>query len=403
MKFFIALLGIATLAACSGSSSDETEGEATERTEEKSSTLASTQTQEVDPGATILEAAKIKVGMKVGGRILTIEGKATSNFYYFENEGKLRDIVTVRLENKSTTLRPYIKVYNSERSQLFELFDRTPGANAEKALSLDPGTGLYVEVLPYDSVGAYEISAICQNAYDKYEANDDQLRPTTMKFITSIEASIMDKNDPDWYQVTPTTVGKVTISLENLSSTLRPYVKVYSASKSELIERWDRTVGAGLDFTVDLKPGEDFYIQVLPYSTNGAYRLTSRPTVFANDMENALNTDGQIAVYGVYFDTDKIFVKPESVNALTEISNLLKADSSLRLEVAGHTDDAGTDKHNKELSQGRADSVVAALIGQHGIEASRLVAKGYGESVPVAANDNASNMAKNRRVVLKKL
>lgn len=399
MNKYFTLLSFLVFAACSGPEGDGTDGQA--KSQEQSSTP--TQTRTIDPGATILDAAKVKVGMKVGGEIVAAEGEGKSNFYYFENAGKLRDIVTVRLESKSTTLLPYIKVYNSERSQLFELFDRTPGANVERAVSLNPGDGLYVEVLPYDTVGSYELSATAQKAYDKYETNDDQLQPTTIKFDTSVEASIMDQNDPDWYQVTPTKAGKVTIALENLSSTLRPYVKVYSSSKSELIERWDRTEGAGLDFTVDLQPGEDFYIQVLPYSTSGAYRLTTRPSVFANDMATALNTEGQIALYGVYFDTDKIFVKPESANTLTEIANLLKADATLRLEVAGHTDNAGTDEHNIELSQGRADSVVAALVGKHGITASRLVSKGYGEGTPVVANDNASNMAKNRRVVLKKL
>jgi OOP family OmpA-OmpF porin len=55
------------------------------------------------------------------------------------------------------------------------------------------------------------------------------------------------------------------------------------------------------------------------------------------------------------------------------------------------------------LSQGRAQVVVQALVGQYGIDPSRLVAKGYGETKPVVPNSNPANMAKNRRVELRKL
>ena len=84
-------------------------------------------------------------------------------------------------------------------------------------------------------------------------------------------------------------------------------------------------------------------------------------------------------------------------------ANLLKADPTLRLEIAGHTDNAGSKEHNAQLSQGRADAVVAALVGQYGIAPGRLVAKGYGDSKPVAPNDNPAGMAKNRRVELRRL
>ena len=409
MRKIITLVSIAALAGCSLSESDNQEDQgqsATPSSEEISGDAAEAVPAEpkaIVPGSTILDAAKADMGAKITGEIIAAEGGAKSNYFYFENRGKLRDIVRVRLENRSTTLRPYIKVYNSERSKLFEGYDATPGANFERAFTAEAGKGFYVEVNPYNTVGAYELSAVAQKAYDQYEANDDQLNTATLKFDTTIEASILDDRDTDWYQVTPTPVEKVTISVENLSTTLRPRIMVYSASKSRLIDRYDSTKGSWLDFTVDLTPGEDFYVQVLPYNTSGAYRLTVRPTVLANDMASALNADGQIALYGLYFDTGKIFVRPESAKTIKEIADVMKADPTLRLEVAGHTDNVGTDAANMELSQGRAESVVAALVGKHGIDASRLVAKGYGESDPVAGNDNPSNMAKNRRVVLKKL
>lgn len=402
MKKFISISMAATLAACSGSGDDAGSGDDTVEGG------TAVEAQSVAAGSTILEATKVKMGAKIAGEIEApaegdAQAKPQSDFYFFENSGKLRDRAIVRLENKSTTLRPWFKLYNSERSQILSAYDGTTGANVEREFSIEPGKGIYVEVQPYNSTGKYEISIIPQKAYDAYEANDDQLQPTTMKFGDTVEANIMDKSDTDWYQVTPPSVGKVTIALENLSATYRPWIKIYSSSKSQIKSVYDGTQGAGLDFSVDVQAGQDFYVEMLPYNSNGAYRLTVRPTVLANDMAAALNAEGTISLYGIYFDTDKIFVKPESKNTLAEIANLLKADPSLRLEVAGHTDNAGTDEHNMELSKGRAESVVAALVGQFGIDASRLVAKGYGESEPVVDNDTVANMARNRRVVLKKI
>jgi outer membrane protein OmpA-like peptidoglycan-associated protein len=126
-------------------------------------------------------------------------------------------------------------------------------------------------------------------------------------------------------------------------------------------------------------------------------------SVKAADMADALASKGVVDLYGVYFDTDKTDVKPDSKATLDEVANLLKIDRSLRLEISGHTDNAGARDHNLQLSQGRAQAVVRTLVTQYGIDAGRLVAKGYGDSKPVAANDSPANMAKNRRVELRKL
>jgi outer membrane protein OmpA-like peptidoglycan-associated protein len=85
------------------------------------------------------------------------------------------------------------------------------------------------------------------------------------------------------------------------------------------------------------------------------------------------------------------------------VASLLKIDRSLRLEVSGHTDNTGSDAHNLQLSQGRAQAVVNALVKTYGIDATRLVAKGYGDTKPVAPNDNDADKAKNRRVELRKI
>ena len=259
-----ALLIAAALSACSGGNSGSGD------------TTVAAAPVSLAPGASIDKAAPATVGMTISGEI---KPKGSSNFYRFDNPAKLRDIVTIRLENKSSTLRPEIKIYNADRSQLFDKYDGTPGASVEQQMSLDPGQTIYVEVTPYNSTGAYQLSAVGQKAYDANEPNDDQLKPTPLAFGSPIEGSIMDDKDADWFHVTGATGGKVRIVLENLSATLKPDIKVYSATKSQISEKYDGTAGAGLDFTVDVEPGKDLYVQVVPYGSTGKYRLTVRAPV----------------------------------------------------------------------------------------------------------------------------
>jgi flagellar motor protein MotB len=125
--------------------------------------------------------------------------------------------------------------------------------------------------------------------------------------------------------------------------------------------------------------------------------------VKSNDIAKALSGAGKIDIYGIYFDVDRVDLKPESRGTLEEVAKLLKADPSLRLEVAGHTDNTGSAAHNMQLSAGRAAAVVNALVTTYGIDRSRLEANGYGDTRPVAPNDGEQNRARNRRVELRKL
>lgn len=108
---------------------------------------------------------------------------------------------------------------------------------------------------------------------------------------------------------------------------------------------------------------------------------------------------GKAAVYGIYFDTGKSVVKPESTPALEEITKLMKQNGSLTLYIVGHTDNVGALDYNLKLSTDRADAVVKALIGR-GIVASRLKGAGVGPYCPVASNHTEEGKAKNRRVEL---
>jgi outer membrane protein OmpA-like peptidoglycan-associated protein len=111
-----------------------------------------------------------------------------------------------------------------------------------------------------------------------------------------------------------------------------------------------------------------------------------------------INATGKAAVYGIYFDTGKSVVKPESDGALVQIAGLLKANPALKVYIVGHTDSVGETAANMKLSQARAEAAVQALVSKHGAEAGRLKGYGVGPLSPAASNDTDEGKAKNRRV-----
>ncbi len=123
-------------------------------------------------------------------------------------------------------------------------------------------------------------------------------------------------------------------------------------------------------------------------------------TVDAAALARELEARGSVDLYGIYFDTGLSVVKPESQPALTQIAKLMRNDPALRLYVVGHTDDTGAFGDNLDLSLQRAEAVVEALVSEHEIERSRLLAKGVGPLAPVASNTSEEGRAQNRRVAL---
>jgi outer membrane protein OmpA-like peptidoglycan-associated protein len=118
--------------------------------------------------------------------------------------------------------------------------------------------------------------------------------------------------------------------------------------------------------------------------------------------KSGLNTTGHVEVPGIFFDTGKSEIKPESETSIAEIAKLLKADPNLKVYVVGHTDNVASLDLNIRLSRARAEAVAQALVSKHGIAANRLNGQGAGPLLPVASNDGEEGRAKNRRVELVK-
>jgi outer membrane protein OmpA-like peptidoglycan-associated protein len=107
--------------------------------------------------------------------------------------------------------------------------------------------------------------------------------------------------------------------------------------------------------------------------------------------------------YGIYFDSGKDVVKPQSYGALKDIDNVLKENPGVRVKIVGHTDSDGDEAMNLELSKRRSQSVKNELNKTFGIDKAILDTDGEGESQPLVLNTSAEGKAKNRRVEFIKL
>jgi OOP family OmpA-OmpF porin len=105
-------------------------------------------------------------------------------------------------------------------------------------------------------------------------------------------------------------------------------------------------------------------------------------------------------IEGLNFAHDSAQIEPAGAKRLeAEVVPVLKNNPNERIEIDGHTDSTGSDAYNQKLSERRAEAV-RAFLASHGVESSRLTARGFGKSRPIAPNDTPENKRKNRRTEL---
>lgn len=102
-------------------------------------------------------------------------------------------------------------------------------------------------------------------------------------------------------------------------------------------------------------------------------------------------------IQGIFFDTNKDTIKPQSEVVLEEALGVFQKYPDIRVKISGHTDIRGSHEHNMDLSQRRAGSVRDWLV-EHGMKSSRLETQGYGPDEPIADNKSKAGRAKNRRI-----
>lgn len=121
-------------------------------------------------------------------------------------------------------------------------------------------------------------------------------------------------------------------------------------------------------------------------------------TVDAAALAKGLQAEGKVALYGLFFDTGKATIKPESKPQLDEMARVLQSNAAVKVFVVGHTDNQGALDSNLALSKARAQAVIDALTGTYKIDGKRLSASGVANYAPLASNANETGRARNRRV-----
>jgi len=159
------------------------------------------------------------------------------------------------------------------------------------------------------------------------------------------------------------------------------------------------------------------YIIALPSGTNYGVAIEKKGYLFYSENVTLNNTDGykeykqdiilvtiktssKIVLRNIFFDSGKATIRLESTVELLKLVELLKNNPTLRIEIAGHTDNIGDETLNQKLSEERAKNVLTFLT-TYGISASRLTAKGYGSIQPVTTNATEEGRQKNRRTEIK--
>lgn len=173
--------------------------------------------------------------------------------------------------------------------------------------------------------------------------------------------------------------------------------------ETESLVKSDSVSGA---YLIVLTQGADYALYVskrryLFQSLNFNYssREDFEPIVLDVDLEK-VNEGTTAILQNIFFDVDKYDLQAKSVTELEKILRFLKENSGVKVEISGHTDSSGSPAYNNSLSEKRAQSVYNYLVS-HGVEASRLISRGYGSGKPIADNGTEQGRQTNRRIEFK--
>lgn len=160
------------------------------------------------------------------------------------------------------------------------------------------------------------------------------------------------------------------------------------------------------NYLITLPVGKDYAFNVnrkgyLFYSDNFSLKNKAADSTYQKDIPlQPIEVEAGIVLRNLFFETNKYDIKPESEVELNKVVQFLQDNPTVKIQLEGHTDNVGSAADNQKLSQARAYSVVNYLV-EKGIKSTRLVAKGFGATRPVADNKTEAGRAQNRRTELR--
>ncbi|OJW81676.1 MAG: hypothetical protein BGO69_14280 [Bacteroidetes bacterium 46-16] len=291
--------------------------------------------------------------------------------------------------------------YDSRVGKLYFASNGWSGFGGFDIFSADGGPSRYTNV---QNMG-YPINT---SADELYYIKDPLGKPDAY-VVSNRVGSIALKNptccDDIWriqYEPKLMVIGKV---VDRKSGEKLSEVVVKMVNQNSDMKTYNSTDG---DFSFNIARGNNYVItgDKQGYSSTRATintmdvkRTDPDDTVYVTIYMDSVVVD--FSVTNVFYDFDKATLRPESMASLDSLINFMKDNPSLSVEIYSYTDSKGSNKYNEELSKRRAQSVVDYLVS-NGIEEMRLVAKGFGDKMPVAPNkigskDNPEGRQLNRR------
>jgi OmpA-OmpF porin, OOP family len=158
------------------------------------------------------------------------------------------------------------------------------------------------------------------------------------------------------------------------------------------------TTGQDGKFSILIPIGKKYTVRYKAFSEEKDYTTLEIPNTPRLTFDYTINVSPprMFTLDNVFFDSGKSSLRAESSKELNELAEYMTLKKELVIEIAGHTDNVGTPESNQKLSEDRANAV-KQYLEKKGIEASRVSAKGYGDTQPVASNDAPAGRQKNRR------
>lgn len=211
---------------------------------------------------------------------------------------------------------------------------------------------------------------------------------------------------PENVKPDPVAYMKGTIRDAKTSTTLESYIEMINLETLQIDV-----------FTYSDKSGN--YLIPIPTNRKFAFNITAKNYLFYSESffitPDQLNEQYEfhrdfllqpieigttLVLHNIFFDYDSDILKKESIAELNKLIEFLKNNPTVQIEISGHTDNIGSRRYNQVLSENRAKSVYLYLI-EHGIQAERLIYKGYADTMPIASNETEEGRAKNRRTEIK--
>lgn len=184
-------------------------------------------------------------------------------------------------------------------------------------------------------------------------------------------------------------------------------VEIYDNALGMIISRFESNTSTG-EYMISVPSGKNYGFSArakdyLFHSENLIIPLaTTVQEIYMDMLLHKVKVGSKIILKNIFFDFDKTTLRPTSTAELDRLTKMLNDIPTLTIEISGHTDNVGSDAYNKELSEGRAKSVVNYLISKD-VDAGRLTFAGYGETQPIKSNDTDEGRQMNRRTEFKVL